>query len=189
MNTRRAQPWGLARVTYELEGDQLVRRSEPIYRRVEDVIPYEGESLAEAEARVEEELALLEEEDAKTEPLADGVEIFDIRCVHWADDSWVVSDDWDSRDKSKRNSMTSTTIVDGDPNYPLYLAQMERVPEDGLPSALEIVLGIRDPLSGRLRNSRLVVPLAAAQETWTPLDDRLVDSTGINRTRGRGITP
>jgi prepilin-type N-terminal cleavage/methylation domain-containing protein len=192
MTSRRAQPWALVRLTYAVEGNRLVRREERAFQEElgiteENVAHLRAQAeegifeVSEFLGRLEEELLLGRETTATDQVFIDGVETFDVRCVHWADDAWVVSEDWDSGERRHRNSLKESPVEFGDPNFAVVTSMIENMPEDGLPAALEMLLGIREPHSGRVRHTRLVIPLHGAQETWTPPDPQLMEPSGARR--------
>lgn len=170
---RRSAPWGLSRLTYFVDEEQLIRETAPVFREVGFFAPRPGETLDEARARFEEENPPPE---PRREVMAQDVVLFDVHCLFWADGEWRVCDQWDSEAQQFRNPYTVTDIVPGDAAYPMLRSLLDALPPDGLPSAVEVTLGLRDRLSGRVRTSRLLVPVLAAQETWAPADPRLLQS-------------
>jgi hypothetical protein len=182
MTSRRAQPWGLVRLTYSVNDGRLVRSVDSVCTETQVAIPLPGETLEEARERT------LREAPAPPEPreevLASGVEIFNVRCAYWMEEGWLLADEWNSSEKKHRNPLAISDVEVGDPNYPALLAALERVAEDGLPAALEVHLALREEGTGRRRVNRMVIPLMAAQETWTPPDENLLgDAARISRGR------
>jgi hypothetical protein len=173
IESRRAQPWALACLTYSVKGEELVRSVAPVYGAQRPLEVLEGETVEEARDRQREETV---REEPKEETLADGVEVFDVRCVYWESDEWVAAEEWDSSGRDHRNALGAYALDITDPNYSQVSALIDAMPEDGLPAALEITLGLRDPIGSRVRISRLLVPVQAAQETWSPPDESLVEA-------------
>jgi prepilin-type N-terminal cleavage/methylation domain-containing protein len=182
MTSRRAQPWGLSRLTFSVEGERLVRSSAPVFGVTQTVVPEPGESYDEAEAR---QAAENPPPEPTREDLAEGVTAFDVHCLFWADGGWKIADAWNSEDKVFRNPYAASPIQPGDANYPALLTAQENEPKDGLPAALEVLIGLREPSSGQVRTSRLLIPLVSAQETWAPADQNLLTG-GRSQSRSRG---
>jgi len=177
-DSRRSVPWGLVRTTYTIEDDPdtdskiLVREVQPVFYALPIVVQLENETYDEALERSKEEAPRAE---PIIERMASGIELFDVRCLLWADGEWIARDEWDSEAKEARNPYADLVLDPEDTNYEAILAAEESLPEDGLPSALEINMALRPQGGVNLGVTRLVIPLLPAQENWLPPDPELVD--------------
>lgn len=182
-SSRVPPPGALVRVTYTVDGDdRLVRRTQIVYGEAALYYPEPGMTREEAEQARRDQIVF---EEPKEEFLAEGVEVFDVRCIHWADGQWLATDQWDSSEVRARDPLADQSLPEDDPNAGLFNALRDRTPEDGLPAALEVHLGLRDALGGRTRLSRLLIPIPPAQETWAPPDPQLMESIERSQRRQR----
>jgi prepilin-type N-terminal cleavage/methylation domain-containing protein len=182
MDTVRAMPWGLVRLSYSVKGEELVRSIEPVFFEERPMVIYPDETVEEAEARHESELVRVE---ARQETVVDGVTMFDVQCVFWADGAWVSTPEWDSELREQRNPYVDSPIELGDPSYDALTRTVGGLPLDGLPAALEVHLGLRHRVTGRTMSTRMLIPIPPAQETWIPPDERLLEGSVSPRDRGR----
>lgn len=182
LDTVRAMPWGLVRLTYLVKGEQLVRSIEPVFFEERPFVIYPDETLEEAEARHEAERVRVE---PREETVVEGVTMFDVQCVFWADGAWVSTPEWDSELREQRNPYVDSPIEMGDPSYDALTRTVSGLPVDGLPAALEVHLGLRHGVTGRPMNTRMLIPIPPAQETWIPPDERLLEGHVTAGERGR----
>lgn len=148
-----APPWGLARITYAIENDRLVRTTDDVF------LP----------ERTKEG-----EEIPKPEPLkatvAEGVKQFDLKYGYFYDIDWYEADDWSSSEKKYRNPPIE--VEEDDPNY-AFIMQLERTrPDDGLPAyvAVDLVLTDASP-KARERHFQSLIRIPRAEETYLPLEE------------------
>lgn len=193
MSSRRAQPWGLVRMTYsigsvEIDGENvpvLLRTSAPAFDFQPTTIPDD----IEVNENGDETFRLPDPEpygETNEEVLIYGAEVFDVHCVYWADGSWYYSQEWDSESKQSRNALSESTLDVEDPSYSTLIAREEIIPQDYLPGALEVLLGVRDRQTGRISHARFVVGIMSAQETWTPAPEGLLEAeSSSSRRRNR----
>jgi len=119
------QPWGLGRITYQLEEDELVRLEEDVIEPMKDI---DG--------------TVIEEKIPRRDVLARGVTKFDLHYGFFYNEDWMEAEDWDSQAKRYRNP--AMEIDEEDPDYQDKLKKEEMKPKDGLPAFVRIDLDIQD---------------------------------------------
>ena len=148
-----APPWGLARITYAIENERLVRTTDDVFLPEQTK---EGEEIP------------------KPEPLkatvAEGVKQFDLKYGYFYDIDWYEADDWNSSEKKYRNP--APEVEEDDPNY-AFIMQLGRTrPADGLPAyvAIDLILTDASP-KARERHFQSLVRIPKAEETYLPLKE------------------
>ena len=119
------QPWGLGRIRYLVEGDQLIRTEEDIIEPMKDM---QGKEI--------------EEKIPRRDVLAEGIKRFDLRFGFFHQDDWLEAEDWDSKAKRYRNP--TVELDEEDPDYQKKVQREQMKPEDGLPAFIRISLDIED---------------------------------------------
>jgi len=157
------QPWGLGRIRYLVEGEQLIRTEEDIIEPMKDM---QG--------------TVIEEKIPRRDVLAEGVKRFDLRFGFFYQDDWMEAEDWDSKAKRYRNP--TVELDEEDPDYPEKLKREQMKPEDGLPAFIRITLDIEDEKQSkgdqksraasktkpRIQTFSTLVRMPTAQENYLP---------------------
>jgi hypothetical protein len=167
------KPWGLARVTYKLDGPLLIRTEDNIFANPRTL---EGE--------------ILDKEAPPTHTiLASGVEEFSLTYGFWVDNTWFEIDQWESTSKQIRNgnylkgeydfedlqdpnaapvSGADSELGFGSDAFNDNLNESPNEVYDGLPAYVRMNIALRDPDdegSTPIRFSR-IFRVPGSVETW-----------------------
>jgi prepilin-type N-terminal cleavage/methylation domain-containing protein len=154
--------FGLARVTWTLQNNQLMRTIEDVTAAPVDPEGNELQKMGES----------------RSDRIAAGVSTLDFRMGYWFEDQWLLSDQWESRLNDHRNPIDEDDILSGqernDVRQSVSLngiqAEMNQqgllfIP-DNLPAWVEVTMEFQDRNnSGRTMTFRNVVQFPMAQET------------------------
>jgi hypothetical protein len=177
--------FGLARVNWTLNGDQLTRS-------VEDV------TAAPVDEEGNEQPKPVE---ARTDKVASNVDSFEIRMGYWFEGQWLLAEDWDSRLNTYRNPVEEDESLTVDPTQvsaqgmgesiqtELNQRGLQFIP-DNLPAWVEVTMSFRDPRdAAKVTRYRNVVQLPMAQETY--FDQELTQGAAAGNRPGtrRRLTP
>ena len=119
------QPWGLGRITYVMEDDELIRMEEDVIEPMKD---HEGNAI--------------EEKVPRRDVLAKGVKKFALYYGFFFDEDWMEAEDWHSNEKRYRNP--TEELDEEEPDYVQRLREEQMKPVDGLPAFVRGVLEIED---------------------------------------------
>ena len=145
------QPWGLGRIRYLVEDEQLIRTEEDIIEPMKD---FEGN--------------VVEEKVPRRDVLAKGVKRFDLRFGFFFQDDWSEAEDWDSKAKRYRNPVVELDEEDPDNQEKMKREQMK--PVDGLPAFIRVTLDIEDETQAKgTSKSRSAKKQTAKIQTFSTL--------------------
>jgi prepilin-type N-terminal cleavage/methylation domain-containing protein len=155
--------FGLARVTWSLDGDVLTRTIEDVTAAPVDP---DGNELPKAV-------------EPRTDRVATHVDSFNLRMGYWFEENWILAEDWDSRLNTYRNPIDEDLALELDLENSAIAAQgvgdtiqaqlnqrgLMFIP-DNLPAWVEVTIGFRDPKNpSKVTVYRNVVQFPMAQET------------------------
>lgn len=149
------EPWSLARIEYSIEKNNLVRTMDDV------VLPQLDELGKELE----------ESNEPEKDIVAFNVKKFDVKYIYYYNYAWRVVEDWNSGDKKYKNPETAG-IDEKDPDWSAYKAMRDTIPDDELPSALEVTISIADSeQEKRVYTYSFLVGVPSAREVWIKQDE------------------
>jgi len=152
-------PWGLRRVHYLVQGGNLIRTEEDVFK--ENLGP-NGEIVAKP--------------NPKPERLATNVAEFNIEYGFWYDGEWRLADDWQSSQSQRRFTKPEGDHEDWGLTVEQYQEFMGRIPPDDLPAFVRISLSFSpapNRKGGGLTHFRKTFRLYPSQETFFPIENLL----------------
>lgn len=164
------EPWGLARVSWTVENERLIRKEKSVFV---------GERNLDGE---------------EVDPVPDRIDIigknivsFNIKYGYFCADQWLEAPDWDSSDIFYRNP--TPDIDPEDSEYDNVEKMRQTLPQDGIPAYMKIEITIADSkekaktedIEGRRpRTFSTIVNFPSSQENFIPVldeDSELYEST------------
>lgn len=149
--------WGFERVTYSIDSEKnLVRTIDDIAKPFRDDFGRE-----------------LYDPESEPDVIAFNVEQFDLYYLYFYDYAWRYVDSWDSGEKNFKNPPKTEDLEEleryeeGDPNWVQYENERDKLPDDGLPSAVELHIALRDPgKEDRFFYFTSLIGLPSSREEW-----------------------
>jgi hypothetical protein len=155
------QPWGLSRVTYSIENEDLVRTTDDVF------LPN----------RTKEGEEIPKPPPLKT-TVAEGVKRFDLKYGYFSDMDWYEADDWNSSEKKYRNP--SPEVEEDDPNYQFIMQLQSTRAEDGLPAYVAVDLILTDTSrKARKHDVQALIRIPRAEETFVPFKEEYLRALGV----------
>ena len=167
------RPWGLARVTYNVDNGWLMRRSESVETEQRNVL---GESLGRTTRPI-------------ITRLAGGVKQFNLSFGFWYDSTWYETEVWDSSNRQIRNpdyilgahddewqdmdarerdGKNLGTLQPGDEGWNEYINDLDTEPLDRLPAYIRVQIVLADPENEkRTQSYERIIRVVPSQETYS----------------------
>jgi hypothetical protein len=150
-------PWGLARVKYEVEKDELLRSVDNVKAPRLDIDGLE-----------------IPKEEPPQEVIAKRVKRFDLRWGYYFEGEWYEAVEWSADERKYRNPVEE--LDPEDEEYERKRREQQNKPLDGIPSYVFVTLGIADKeREKKIKNFQTLIKIPTAQENTIPLSEEEKD--------------